>query len=1615
MSSLFLSFGGAIVGGIIGSFVPGIGVGLGSQIGFALGSLAGAILFAPSGPDVSGPRVDDLEAQSSQYGNPIPIVWGKFRLAGNIIWATDMVEVIEERTLGKEYGGGTITLYTYFSSFTTQLCVGPVQSISRIWANKKLIYDAAHPGVSRHLDSITIVLGTTTQDPSPVMEAIEGVGQVPAYRNRVQIVFDLLPLGDFGNQIPQIEAEINGDGCEALITRILLPSTKTRYYEISDASGYKSGDLDPFGIGPYWGHQIGGLDPTRKWIYYFLKWYENDGIEKFAAYLTRFDVRTRSFEVFGDLTNPFGTLGAVWPEIEKIENGVCSDDISMVLSQGVPGDYNNITDFFVSQYDGRIWMSSEVNNNSFRPVKLMVATPRNVSDARHGGFLGGVDSGKGDIGPKQFGGARAKKFSHYCVAGMHIVDACSDHGINESDTQIHWITSNRVNGGTFFFVFIDKEPLGGCLVQRGQMNLAKKIVENEGDPYQEDDSFIFFDYVKHNYIIDKNNYGWYIFPQFFDATFPPNVSRGEMRLYRIEEPDLRGEGSGPDIFDASPWPIGDVLFNSINVSGGQFDELCNMVYDASTDMLILAKKHGDRKTDGAFQFDARLGVRVLGINVADPFNPFIVWDFRTDISDGNFAGRGKYIANFVNGNFNGLMDPGFVWASGHPTEKPTFTNEGKEGGIFRIDALTGEVSTIYTNNIIRSPNAVPNPSTSINEEPPSSFWNDHFDPTDHNYFSYEDASTVYLPELCVYYRLKNSQDVGNFFAQIPPGILDVSTVGIWGIYEFIVPGIFPGKVTLQRIVDEISELVDIPVQCKDTNDLATQFVRGYAASRVAPARSFIDTLRRSFFFDAAETAGTLKFIFRGKAAIASLVGKDLGAAEGSMSKDILIIDERVQEVDLPEVVVINYIDIDRDYQSNSATARRNQVSTPTVNELVVESPIVFTPTEAELVVQQTMWITWISRIGYRWTTLLKHLDLDPSDVINITVDGIQHQIMITDVGLGANNVLNFQGISDDIEIHVNDDNLVVADASGFLGQTVFIPGPVTLEIMDVATFLDEENNFFLVHVASTAVDYIGATVFISDDDITYKLAGHLITEATIGEVINSVKDYECFGMWDESAHIDVRIPEGKALNSATKLDVYSINNIALVGFEIIGYRNAFLLDANTYRLTGLLRGLQGTDWAAPFHSVGDRFVALRLDGSTVPIPLTQVDLNQIVFFKAIKSGDSLEDVETTEVVYRGNNLAPISPSHIRGTWDGSENLTITWVRRARIDAAWSDNTDVPLDEETENYEVDVWSSISEGGPVTIVNPGFETGTHSGWGGFDTDVVSAAPFGTDPGPRSGTWFLAHDGNLFDTSYSISQTIDLTTFFSILALDGGNMTVSGTFAQAQVETGGDTGRMSLTFRDSGGGFLSQETSEARTTTTGVAVWEDRTMDSKPVPVGARDFFLSMSAVRVAFPGPIKTVFDDISVTFASPSPAVTFERTITNVASANGSVVTPSTQSAYYDNADQTADGFPAGSDVEVEVFQMSSLVGRGHGNRRLLSRAAFLSIPGISSTVPGALMSFSTFAPIVAFTNTTLPSNLNLTFGATVDRLNSTLGTVVVANESKADEVRVRSIAGTIIT
>lgn len=186
-----------------------VGGAIGGPIGSMIGSMAGQfidreLLFKPKGRE--GPRLNELKVQTSSYGTPLPKLFGALRVAGSVIWATDLVEH-RHREGGK--GRPTTTSYSYTASFAVALSARPILSVGRIWADGKLLRGAA--GDWKVRTGFRLHTGSEDQPTDPLIASAEGAGLAPAHRGIAYAVFEDLELADYGNRIPSLSFEVVAD------------------------------------------------------------------------------------------------------------------------------------------------------------------------------------------------------------------------------------------------------------------------------------------------------------------------------------------------------------------------------------------------------------------------------------------------------------------------------------------------------------------------------------------------------------------------------------------------------------------------------------------------------------------------------------------------------------------------------------------------------------------------------------------------------------------------------------------------------------------------------------------------------------------------------------------------------------------------------------------------------------------------------------------------------------------------------------------------------------------------------------------------------------------------------------------------------------------------------------------------------------------------------------------------------------------------------------------------------------------------------------------------------------------------------------------------------------
>jgi len=196
---------------------------LGGPVGGAIGALIGQSIDQQVfglGPR-QGPRLNDLAVQTSSYGTRIPRIYGKMRVAGSVIWATELKESSIIQSGGKTQPD--VETFSYSVSMAVALSSRVANEVGRIWADGKLLRGAA--GDFKVRTKFRFYAGSDDQDVDPLIASVEGIAETPAYRGLALAVFEDLELAEFGNRIPFLTFEILADGEAVPIGTIITDAT----------------------------------------------------------------------------------------------------------------------------------------------------------------------------------------------------------------------------------------------------------------------------------------------------------------------------------------------------------------------------------------------------------------------------------------------------------------------------------------------------------------------------------------------------------------------------------------------------------------------------------------------------------------------------------------------------------------------------------------------------------------------------------------------------------------------------------------------------------------------------------------------------------------------------------------------------------------------------------------------------------------------------------------------------------------------------------------------------------------------------------------------------------------------------------------------------------------------------------------------------------------------------------------------------------------------------------------------------------------------------------------------------------------------------------------------
>jgi hypothetical protein len=220
-----------VVGGVVGFVYGGpAGASVGWSVGYSVGNIWGTFMgqtFFPDKPHIYFPppiRPMENRVQTSTWGTAIPLQFGCGRMAGNVIYMSDIVET----PLTENHRQDGVRYYIKTLLYTCTIAVAfcePVESIARIWLNRKVFADYRNPlsplypagdnelafvnwetSIARSEIYFSIHFGSESQAHDASLAAILGAADTPAYRGVTYIVFRDFPIGEFQG-LPTVEID----------------------------------------------------------------------------------------------------------------------------------------------------------------------------------------------------------------------------------------------------------------------------------------------------------------------------------------------------------------------------------------------------------------------------------------------------------------------------------------------------------------------------------------------------------------------------------------------------------------------------------------------------------------------------------------------------------------------------------------------------------------------------------------------------------------------------------------------------------------------------------------------------------------------------------------------------------------------------------------------------------------------------------------------------------------------------------------------------------------------------------------------------------------------------------------------------------------------------------------------------------------------------------------------------------------------------------------------------------------------------------------------------------------------------------------------------------------
>lgn len=483
----------------------------------------------------------------------------------------------------------------------------------------------------------------------------------------------------------------------------------------------------------------------------------------------------------------------------------------------------------------------------------------------------------------------------------------------------------------------------------------------------------------------------------------------------------------------------------------------------------------------------------------------------------------------------------------------------------------------------------------------------------------------------------------------------------------------------------------------------TKVVRGYRHSG-GSIRAALEPLAAAFQFDVITSGYGLKCVPRGQSSIATIPYEDLGATTSSTPSDVLKL-SREMDSQLPAKITIKYLDAVREYDIAEQSSVR--INTEAVNESTTELALVMSADEAAGLAETLRERGWLERMSFEFTLPQAYLYLEPSDVITVTTEDADYQLIINEIETTQDGRLEVKAVP-------NAASIFNPNATGGEGKepggTIGVPGPSLFVPLDIPVVNEElQNRLGFVGVMTGYTDgWPGGVLYRSPDaGQTWVDIQGWAAKCTIGTAAEALAQHA--GYLIDQTEIPVSIISGE-LVSVTREQMISGANYCAYGvdgrWEIVRFQDAELQADGSYLVSNWVRGDRGTEWATGLHQQGDWLILLD-DPDNLFITMATESLTLERLYRAITQRDTIDSGEDVTFAYRGVNLEPLSAIDASGERDGSGNLAVEFTRRSRLTSSWwTTGVTAPVGEFAEAYEIDVLDGANVVRTITAAAPLF---------------------------------------------------------------------------------------------------------------------------------------------------------------------------------------------------------------------------------------------------------------------------------------------------------------------